>query len=62
MTSLFLIMVDMGRQNFATCLPGPPPSLTRDGSGHPFAPPRSFQYHIDFYHALGSQEAAAFNA
>jgi hypothetical protein len=46
--SLFLITVDVGRQDFATCLPDQPPSSTQDQPEHPVAPSRSFQYHLDF--------------
>jgi hypothetical protein len=57
---LFLIMVEVGRQDFTTCLPGPPPSPTRDVPGYPVTPHGSFQYRIDFYQALGSPELTAF--
>jgi hypothetical protein len=30
MPSLFLLMIDMGKQDFITCLPVPPPSSTQD--------------------------------
>jgi hypothetical protein len=48
MPSVFLITVDVGRQDFATFLPNPPPSLTQDGPGYLVAPPRSIQYRVDF--------------
>jgi hypothetical protein len=47
-SSLFLITVDMSKQDFTTYLPGLPPSLTQDGLGHPVAPLRSFLYRRNF--------------
>jgi hypothetical protein len=40
----FMIVVD--RQDFATCLPVPPPSLTWDGHERPINLPGGFQYRI----------------
>jgi hypothetical protein len=48
MSSLFLITVDMGRKDFATCLPDPLPSSTWDGPEHLVAPSWSFQYCVEF--------------
>jgi hypothetical protein len=36
----------MGMHDFATCLPVPPPSPTRDGSGHPISSSEGFQHLI----------------
>jgi hypothetical protein len=44
--SLSLIAIDVGRQDFTTCLLVPPPSLTWDMLGHPVTPPRDFLYRI----------------
>jgi hypothetical protein len=41
-------MADMRRQDFATNLPDLPPFQTWDRPEHLVAPPRSFQYCIDF--------------
>jgi hypothetical protein len=57
---LSLLTVDVGRQDSTTCLPDPPPSPTRDWSGHPVTPPESFQNWVDFYRTLGSQKVAVF--
>jgi hypothetical protein len=51
--SLFLIMVDVGKQDFTTCLPDPPPSPTWDWPGHPAAPSKSFPYRTDFTRCQG---------
>jgi hypothetical protein len=49
-------MVVVGRQDFTTCLLGPPPSPIRDGARHLVTPLRGFQYQIGFTNAgvLGS--------
>jgi hypothetical protein len=54
---LSLLVVDVGRQDSTTNLPGPPPSPTRDGSKLPVTPPESFQKRIEFYQTLGSRKA-----
>jgi hypothetical protein len=39
MLSLFLLMIDVGRQDFTTCLPILPPSSIRDGPECPVNTP-----------------------
>jgi hypothetical protein len=42
MPSLFLLEIDVGGQDFATCLPVPPPSLTEARPEHLINTPRAF--------------------
>jgi hypothetical protein len=56
MPSLFLITADVGRQDFTTCLPDLPPSLTWDGPGHPVTPSNRFQYRLDFTKRRGLEK------
>jgi hypothetical protein len=40
------MIVIVGRQDFATCLPVPPPSISQDGLGRPIDPSGGFHYRI----------------
>jgi hypothetical protein len=50
---LSLLMIDLGRQDSTTSLPGPPPSFTWDRFDLPVTPPRSFHNLIDFVPDVG---------
>jgi hypothetical protein len=38
------LTIVVGRQDFATCLPDPPPFPTRDEPEHPISLPRGFRH------------------